>query len=486
MEEAAQRAACENRNVTLFIHGLTGHLGRTRITDGLRDIYSLGKASKLVKVFSCQRREQSSGALREYLLDAWKRHPTPRIEEFSQRFETMYFDMKDPASYRNLIPISNQIRQQDPDSLQVHYLSVGPDLYNPFLDGMEAVRLLNPKDTVVVVEKPADVLIDRPYPELRFVDHYRFYKQLVQFLYWRFLTAGEDLRFHAPFTEFIEVSILEHDGLEGREFFAQTGMFDDCIRNHGLILAAYSIMESPEEWNAEQINQKVLEALQRIETLRPEDLVFGQYLENERFRDWATECADINCSADKESYAAVLARTSETDGSPGPTIGIRAGKRCRPNDKKYTGIVYTGPETDTPLAQFFRRRHGGVISREQRGFRLAMGEFDYYHCRPVLELDPNPRLEAKFSGFNEGRNKDLPPSISRDAYSRVLEAIVGNDRRYFCTREQVAEMRRICSQVDLHRPTEMSRYLANNCLLPEGPFMQNGSGRFPFPWTLAW
>jgi glucose-6-phosphate 1-dehydrogenase len=122
--------------------------------------------------------------------------------------------------------------------------------------------------------------------------------------------------------ESVQITMAESFGVEGRgSFYEEAGAIRDVVQNHLLQVAALLMMEPPAGNHAEAIRDATGAAFKSMRTLRPEDVVRGQY---ESYR----RESNVPPNSQVETFASVrlMADSWRWAGVP---FYIRAGK-CLP------------------------------------------------------------------------------------------------------------------------------------------------------------
>jgi glucose-6-phosphate 1-dehydrogenase len=79
--------------------------------------------------------------------------------------------------------------------------------------------------------------------------------------------------------ESVEITVAEKVGVEGRSnYYEQTGALRDMVQNHLTQLLTLVALEVPVAFEAEAIRNEKVKILRQISPLKPEDVVFGQYV----------------------------------------------------------------------------------------------------------------------------------------------------------------------------------------------------------------
>jgi glucose-6-phosphate 1-dehydrogenase len=170
-----------------------------------------------------------------------------------------------------------------------HYLAIPPSLFESVIQGLGAAGLA--KDARVIVEKPfgRDLASARElnrvahsvFPESAIfrIDHFLGKEAIMNILYFRFANSFLEPIWNRNYVASVQMTLAEDFGVENRGAFYETaGCLRDVIENHLFQIVALLAMEPPATQDFEAVHDEKGEVFKAMRSLRPEDLVRGQYV----------------------------------------------------------------------------------------------------------------------------------------------------------------------------------------------------------------
>ena len=291
----------------------------------------------------------------------------------------------------------------------------------------------------VIVEKPfgrdlksaqeLNQVLHSVFPEKDIfrIDHYLGKEAIQNLIYLRFANSFLEPIWNRNYVRSVQVTMAEDFGVQGRgKFYEEVGALRDVIENHLFQTVALLAMEPPVGPGVEELRDSKEGVFDAIETLKPDDLVRGQY---EGYRDEAGVAPD----SDVETFAAVRLHIDSWRWA-GVPFYVRAGKYL--------------PCTCTEVRVELHRPPTNVFSEfEQLPFETNYFRFQ---LNPRISIATGVRVKASGEGFH-GENVELylcndhPGQAS--AYERLLTDALHGETLLFAREDGVESSWRVVDNV---------------------------------------
>lgn len=422
----------------LVIFGATGDLARRKLLPAMYHRDADGQLCDGARIIGCARTEMDDMAFRAMAREAISRHvpaghvETEALERFLSRLSYLRNDVSDAAGWEEL---KSALAASPDDRVTVFYLSVGPSLFAPIVEGLAASGLSGKGR--LVVEKPVghdgrsarelNNRIGAVFEEDRVyrIDHYLGKETVQNLIALRFANALFEPLWNARHVDHVQITVAEEIGVGQRgPYYDRAGAMRDMVQNHLLQLLCLTAMEPPHHYEANAVRDEKLKVLRALRPLAGHDAlsatVRGQY------RGYGEEAQ--NSSSRTETFVAIRAEigTWRWAGTP---FYLRTGKKMR---ARHSEIVVR-----------FRRTPHQIFSN--LGAPLAANAL-------IITLQPDEGITLSITTKDPGpggfRMRETPLDMSfadgagkgwrmPDAYERLVLDVVRGDQTLFMRRDEV-------------------------------------------------
>ncbi len=369
--------------------GLTGDLGRKKLFPAIYDLAAAGRLD--MPVIGVGRTEHTDTDLRELFDDALSDYEpaggAPVDPAIAEAVDLGYVqgDSTETAVYDVLAVRLDGCRNP------LIYAALPPAIFGSVARGIAAGNL--PDATRLVIEKPfgddaesAQALFDEiteeiPADQMFIVDHFLAKAAIENILTVRTVNPLLDVLLHSDHVDAIDVTMSESGGVDGRgSFYEGVGAIKDVVQNHMLQLLAMATMDPPQNDSDEALHAARSALLERIEPVRVDDVVLGQY-------DGYRELDDVADDSDVETYVS-LSLTIDHDRWRGVPVTMRTGKRLATD---LTEVVFHLKQAGRHSTRHGNRIRFSVKPRASVSFDLDVIDPDSHDPRPTTVYACGPQ-----------------------------------------------------------------------------------------------
>ncbi|MGH1427653.1 MAG: glucose-6-phosphate dehydrogenase [Arenicella sp.] len=429
-----------------FVFGGTGDLAQRKLLPALYHRFADGQIPKTSRIVGCARTDFDDESFREFIAKALSKalsNPEEKaatIKEFLKLLSYQKIDIDQQSDWKSFV---STVKKSHKDRIKVYYLSVGPSLFGPIIDGLKSYGL-NEKSRLVV-EKPLgfdsdsaqklNQMLGEAFDESSIyrIDHYLGKETVQNLMALRFANALFEPLWNSRHVDHVQITASETLGLQGRGgYYDKAGAMRDMVQNHLLQLLCLSSMEPPYKYDADSVRDEKLKVLKSLKPLKGHDVLIntrrGQYVGDENTSSYLQDVDKANSTT--ESYVAIKAEINNWRWS-GTPFYLRTGKRLKANMTEITFVFRETPhsifeELETPI------KPNALVIRLQPNEGIDL---------EIMTKDPGPgglRLRQSSLDMSIENIDDQDTSFRMpDAYERLLLDVVRGNQTLFMRGDEV-------------------------------------------------
>ncbi|XP_055342988.1 glucose-6-phosphate 1-dehydrogenase-like [Paramacrobiotus metropolitanus] len=271
--------------------------------------------------------------------------------------------------------------------------------------------------------------------EIYRIDHY-LGKELVQNLITlRFANRIFSPAWNNQNIAHVQISFKEPIGTQGRGgYFDEYGIIRDIIQNHLMQVFCLAAMEKPVSLNAEDIRDEKVRVLRRIQPVKLEDAVLGQYVADPEGKGEAKtgylDDETVPKGSVTPTYAAVLLKIDNERWEGVPFV-LRAGKAL--NERKAeVRVQFKNPDGDI--------FEDGEVKRDELVMRIQPNEAIYLK---MMTKTPNSNFGIEETELDLTYSKRYEGLVLAEAYQLLFIEILRGRQMHFVRNDELEETWRI-------------------------------------------
>ncbi|MEZ4895273.1 MAG: glucose-6-phosphate dehydrogenase [Saprospiraceae bacterium] len=290
--------------VLFVIFGATGDLNWRKINPALYNLYLDQWMPKTFAIYGIGRSRHTDEEMRDKLLEGVNtfsrsgKADANAWNEYAGRITYHSSDINNDKTYTDLGKYIESLKskwQQDP--VIIYYMAVSFEFFTVIAKQLNQHHLADDvKNHRLVVEKPfgndlesaksLNDLLCSLFEESQIyrIDHYLGKETVQNILAFRFANSILEPIWNRNYIQHVQISVTEQLGIGGRGgYYEQAGALRDMVQNHILQLLCLVAMETPINFQADEVRNRKVDVLRSMRPFRPEDIkknaVRGQYLE---------------------------------------------------------------------------------------------------------------------------------------------------------------------------------------------------------------
>lgn len=437
-----------------MIFGGTGDLNLRKLAPALYNLYADGYMPEKYAIIGTARKPLNDEKFQTALMDgvnSFSRSGKVKQDKWSKFADHLHYtsvDVESPETFGNLKKnIEKYQAEFGPQTQVIYYLAVAPNLFPLIAKCLSKYELAGTEDNCrIVIEKPfgrdletakeLNGILTGIFTEKQIyrIDHYLGKETVQNIMAFRFANSFLEPLWNRTYIDHVQISVTEQLGVGDRGgYYESAGALRDMIQNHLLQLLCLIGMETPVNFDADEIRNKKVDVLKAMRPFSAEDIRFstvrGQYtkgwVEGKEVPGYRHETG-VDADSNTETFAAIkfFVDNWRWQGVP---FYVRTGKRLF-----QTSSLITIQFKDVPHHIF----PAGVTEHWQQN-------------RLIISIQPEMSIRLQVQGKRPGLDMVLNPvdmvfdykgtysTATPEAYETLLLDVMTGDQTQFMRADQV-------------------------------------------------
>ena len=444
----------KSQPIIYVVFGGTGDLNWRKINPALYNLFLDKWMPEQFAIIGTGRSEYTNEDFRNKLLEgvnkfSRKGEAKPaEWEAFSKNITYQSADINDAKAYQELAAIVNELKKVwEKEPVVIFYMAVASDFFPVIAENIKKNKLAQHADKArIVIEKPFGTDLDTAKSlnkllcdifdekQIYRIDHYLGKETVQNIMAFRFANSILEPIWNRNYIQHVQISVTEQLGVGSRgQYYEGSGALRDMVQNHVLQLLCLIAMETPINFNADEVRNRKVDVLRSMRPFQPEDIkrnaVRGQYnegwIEGEKVPGYREE-ADIDPNSNTETFAALkfFVDNWRWDGVP---FYVRTGKRLHQSASVISIQFRDVPHKVFPEEAIDNWRQNRLIISIQPEMSIRL---QVQAKRPGLEMVLNT-VDMVFN-YDDSYGKETP-----EAYETLLLDVMVGDQTLFMRGDQV-------------------------------------------------
>ncbi len=319
---------------TIFIiFGGTGDLNARKLAPALYNLFLDGWLPKQFSIIGTGRTKLTDEEFRKNLnedINNFSRSGKADKAKWAEFEKNIYYQVSDAKDAETYKEFGKRIEAHNAEwgvkANVIYYLAVSPEFFPIITANLAKAKLTTDVEkTRIVIEKPfghdlesareLNKLLGGLFNEKQIyhIDHYLGKETVQNIMAFRFANSILEPIWNRNYIEHVQISVTESLGVEDRgDYYDGSGAMRDMIQNHLLQLLCLIAMETPVNFNADEIRNRKVDVLHAMRRFSPEDVrmsaVRGQYakgwMEGKEVPGYREE-PKVDPNSNTETFAAI-------------------------------------------------------------------------------------------------------------------------------------------------------------------------------------